>query len=45
MTGTELTPASLRGILQPVGHERQKKTITIDHLIDIVAAQYRVEAK
>ncbi len=44
MTGTDLTPAVLRGILQPSGPEKQKKTLTIDQIIDTVAAQYRVES-
>jgi chromosomal replication initiator protein len=43
MTGTELTPATLRSILQPAGPERQKKTLTIETIIDAVASHYRVE--
>lgn len=44
MTGTELTPATLRSILQPAGPEKQKKTLTIDMIIDTVASHYRVES-
>lgn len=43
MTGTDLTPATLRSILQPSGPEKQKKTLTIDMIIDAVSAHYRVE--
>jgi chromosomal replication initiator protein len=44
MTGTELTPSVLRGILQPSGPEKKKKTLTMDQIIDTVSAQYRVES-
>lgn len=44
MTGTDLTPAVLRSILQPSGPEKQKKTLTIDQVIDTVCAHYRVES-
>lgn len=43
MTGTDLTPAVLRSILQASTPEKQKKALTIDQIIDTVSSHYRVE--
>jgi len=43
MGGSELTPAMLRSILNPGAPAKQKKNLTIDQIINVVSAHYRVE--
>jgi chromosomal replication initiator protein len=44
MGGSDLTPEMLRSILNPGAPEKQKKNLTIDQIINVVAAHYRVES-
>jgi len=44
MGGSDLTPEMLRSILNPGAPEKQKKNLTIDQIIDVVASHYRVES-
>ncbi len=45
LAGSPLTPATLAGILQPVGPaQKQKETMTVEKITDVVAAFYRVES-
>lgn len=43
MTGTELSVSSLAGILQPVGVPKSKPNLTLELIIDTVAAHFQIE--
>lgn len=43
LTGSQPHPSSLRDILLPGSHRKDRRTITVDHVIDAVASYFRLE--